>query len=179
METTKPHEWREDPWIVATKILTPCYIGGWSACEQLGLAKQILREIVVFTSRPLGHHVVRVQETTFRIKGIGPEKMFGTKVVWRKQVRLHASDPSRTVADILDDPPLGGGMKNVADIVGGVPSWQRRRSLYIKQFRTSRLTGSSMFEARVTSRQLYRDVLPRMAEVVCVELLGRRKGRCC
>lgn len=117
METTKPHEWREDPWIVASKTLTPCYIGGWSACEHWGLTEQIFREIVVFTSRRLRRHVIRIQEATFRIKRISPDKMFGTKAVWKKQVRVSVSDPSRTLADILNDPGLGGGMKHVAGIV--------------------------------------------------------------
>jgi len=117
MELTKPHEWREDPWIVANKTLAPCYIGGWSACEHWGLTEQIFREIVVFTSRRLRRHLIRVQEAAFRIKRISREKIFGTKVVWRKQVRVSVSDPSRTLVDILDDPRLGGGMKHVAAIV--------------------------------------------------------------
>ncbi|MCH7760531.1 type IV toxin-antitoxin system AbiEi family antitoxin domain-containing protein [candidate division TA06 bacterium] len=28
-----PAKRREDPWIVATRIFGPCYIGGWSACD--------------------------------------------------------------------------------------------------------------------------------------------------
>ena len=30
---------------------------------------------------------------------------------------MQVSDPSRTVVDILDDPKLGGGMRNVAEVV--------------------------------------------------------------
>ena len=36
-----PTERKEDPWIVATIVFEPCYIGGWSACEHLGLTDQI------------------------------------------------------------------------------------------------------------------------------------------
>lgn len=114
MDITKPNEWREDPWIVATKTFSPCYIGGWSACEHWGLTEQIFREIVVFTTRRVRNRVLRIQETTFRIRHISPAKLFGTRVVWRKQIRVDVSDPSRTLADILDDPSLGGGMKHVA-----------------------------------------------------------------
>lgn len=117
MDITNPNEWREDPWIVATKSLAPCYIGGWSACEHWGLTEQIFREIVVFTTRRVRNRVLSIQETTFRIRHIPPAKLFGTRVVWRKQIRVAISDPSRTLADILDDPSLGGGMKHVAGMV--------------------------------------------------------------
>jgi predicted transcriptional regulator of viral defense system len=136
MEMTKPNEWREDPWIVATKTLTPCYIGGWSACEHWGLTEQIFREIVVFTSRRLRGHVVRIQETTFRIKRVSPEKMFGTKVVWRKQVRVNVSDPSRTLADILNDPQLGGGIKHVAGIVAAYFNGNLRDDRLLMEYAT-------------------------------------------
>ena len=33
----------EDAWIVAERLFTPCYIGGWSAAEHWGLTEQIFR----------------------------------------------------------------------------------------------------------------------------------------
>jgi predicted transcriptional regulator of viral defense system len=37
--------------------------------------------------------------------------------VWRAQNQVKVSDPSRTIVDLLDDPPLGGGMRHVADVL--------------------------------------------------------------
>lgn len=37
--------------------------------------------------------------------------------VWRAQSQVKVSDPSRTIVDLLDDPPLGGGMRHVADVL--------------------------------------------------------------
>lgn len=33
LDTRRPGEWVEDPWVVAERVFGPCYIGGWSACE--------------------------------------------------------------------------------------------------------------------------------------------------
>ncbi|MGD0085188.1 MAG: hypothetical protein ABSD78_18640 [Acidimicrobiales bacterium] len=42
---------------------------------------------------------------------------FGLRSVWRHQMRIPLSDPSRTVVDVLDDPSLGGGIRHVASVV--------------------------------------------------------------
>jgi predicted transcriptional regulator of viral defense system len=43
--------------------------------------------------------------------------MFGTRNVWRRDVRVAVSDPSRTIVDVLDDPGLGGGIRHVAAVL--------------------------------------------------------------
>ncbi|MFQ5351777.1 MAG: hypothetical protein ACE5D3_01750, partial [Candidatus Binatia bacterium] len=63
-----PADWREDPWIVAAKAFTPCYIGGWSACEHWGLTEQVFRDIVVMTGRSVRSGKTEVQGTPFRLK---------------------------------------------------------------------------------------------------------------
>ena len=42
--------------------------------------------------------------------------MFGLKSVWRGQVKVSASDPNRTILDVLNDPLLGGGLRSTTDI---------------------------------------------------------------
>jgi len=39
----------EDPWLVADRLFSPCYIGGWSAAEYFGLTEQIFSTIIVMT----------------------------------------------------------------------------------------------------------------------------------
>ena len=113
---SSPSEWREEPWLVATKLFTPCFIGGWSAAEHWGLTEQIFREVVVFTGVRIRRTVVTVQGTTFRLKRCPPARMFGTRPVWRGQTKIAVSDPTRTLADLLDEPALGGGIRHVAEI---------------------------------------------------------------
>src|SRR5262249_299423 len=112
---TSPKQWREDPWIVAAKTFAPCYLGGWTACEHWGLTEQIFREVIVITSRRVRHRVEDIQGTRFRVKAVAVKPMFGLRDVWRAQSQVTVSDPSRTIVDLLDDPPLGGGMRHVAD----------------------------------------------------------------
>lgn len=112
-----PSERKEDPWIVATIVFEPCYIGGWSACEHLGLTDQIFKDIVVFTSRKVRRRKINIQDTTYIVRNINKEKIFGTKIVWREQTKVNVSDSSRTLVDILNEPYLGGGIRNVAGIV--------------------------------------------------------------
>ena len=113
-----PYKRKEEPWIVANAVFEPCYIGGWSACEYWGLTDQIFKDIVVFTLRKLRKRELDIQDTKFIIRNISKEKLFGMKPVWKGQAKINVSDPSRTIADILNEPYLGGGIRNVASIFG-------------------------------------------------------------
>lgn len=112
-----PSERREDPWIVVATLFEPAYIGGWSACEHWGLTEQIFSEIAVFTARRVRTRKQRVQDTKFVLRVVPKERLFGTVNVWRQQTRIQVSDPSRTLADILSEPAIGGGIRHVAQVV--------------------------------------------------------------
>jgi len=112
-----PSDWREDPWVVAATAFSPCYIGGWSACEHWGLTEQVFRDIVVITASSIRATTQLVQGTPFRLKHRPQASHFGTRTVWRNGQRVLVSDPSRTIADILDDPAIGGGIRHVAAVV--------------------------------------------------------------
>jgi predicted transcriptional regulator of viral defense system len=114
---TSPAQWREDPWVVAAKTFAPCYLGGWTACEHWGLTEQIFSEVVVITSRKARHRLVKIQGTRFRVKVVSEKRMFGLRDIWRGQNRVKVSDPARTLVDLLDNPPLGGGMRHVAEVL--------------------------------------------------------------
>lgn len=113
----RPAEWREDPWVVAARVFTPGYLAGWSACEHWGLTEQIFRDVQVVTARRLRHRVQEIQGTRFLAKTVSPDRLFGTKTVWRGQSQIEVSDPTRTVVDLLDDPALGGSIRHVTEIV--------------------------------------------------------------
>lgn len=117
LESHRSGEWHEDPWIVASTVFEPCYIGGWSAAEHWSLTDQIFRELIIFSARRVRHRSVEIQGTPMRVKVIAPTKMFGTTPVWRGQLRVAVSDPSRTIVDILDDPKVGGGIRHVAEVL--------------------------------------------------------------
>ena len=115
--TRHPAELSEDPWIIAHRLFAPCYIGGWSACEHWGLTEQIFRGVVVFSTRKVHDRKPTIKETPYVIKTIPEKHLFGTTGIWRRDMKVQVSTPARTIADLLDAPALGGGMRHVAEIV--------------------------------------------------------------
>ncbi len=134
LDAVEPAYWRQDPWVVAYKVFSPFYLGGWTACEHWGLTDQIFRETVVISSRRLRYRHMEIHGFSYRVKVVGRNKNFGTEVVWRDQTRVHLSDPTRTVVDILDDPSIGGGIRHVADILETYLADERRNDSLLLEY---------------------------------------------
>lgn len=126
LNAKSPSEWREDAWIVADTVFSPCYIGGWSAAEHWGLTEQIFSDIVVFTSGSVRERTPVIKRTKYIVVRIPEKKLFSMTSVWRNNVKISVSSPSRTIADILNNPRLGGGMKHVAQIINEYFSGEHR-----------------------------------------------------
>lgn len=107
----------EDPWIIAEKLYGPCYIGAWSAAEHWGFTEQIFRTIAVLTTQKPRHRSPNIKGTNFLLRTISPQAMFGLQSVWRGQIKVSVSDPTRTILDLLAEPILGGGMRPTIDIL--------------------------------------------------------------
>ncbi|MDP3110567.1 MAG: type IV toxin-antitoxin system AbiEi family antitoxin domain-containing protein [Thermodesulfovibrionales bacterium] len=106
----------EDAWIIAERLYSPCYIGGWSAVEYWDLTEQVFRTVVVMTTQKPRERNPIIKGTNFLLRTISEKEMFGLKPIWRGQVKISVSDPSRTILDMLDDPRLGGGIRSVVDM---------------------------------------------------------------
>ena len=117
IEASAPGEWREDPWVVATTIFSPGYIGGWSAIEHWGLTDQIFGVIYVVAGRKVTPTRQTVQGTDFLIRTVPERTLFGMRRVWRQSVPVNVSDPHRTVIDILDVPASAGGALHAAEVL--------------------------------------------------------------
>jgi predicted transcriptional regulator of viral defense system len=117
--TDNPQEYKENPWIVANRIFSPCYIGGWSAAEHWELTEQIFNSICVVTSRSFRRKNTTIQGTAFLLKYLNSDlyKHMHIKSAWVENVKIQVSDPTQTIVDILDDPSSGGGIRHVNDIV--------------------------------------------------------------
>lgn len=145
LDATDPAHWHEDAWVVASTVFSPCYIGGWSACEHWNLTEQIFRETIVISSRRVRHRQTEIHGFPFRVKVIASHKIFGTKVVWRGKTRVLVSDPTRAMVDILDDPSIGGGIRHVAEILDTYLADERRDDSQLIQY-THRLGNRSVFK---------------------------------
>jgi predicted transcriptional regulator of viral defense system len=106
----------EDPWVVATHLFSPGYIGGFSAIKHWDFSEQLFEITSFFTSKKIKEKQPIIGNSRFQLKHIAPYKIFGTKIVWRDSVKVLVADPSKTIVDLLDDPGLVGGMRVVQDI---------------------------------------------------------------
>ena len=106
----------EEPWLIADRLFSPCYIGGWSAAEYFDLTEQIFSTIMVMTVQKPRDRRPNIKDTEFMLRTISGKAMFGLKPVWRGQVKISVSDPTRTILDMLVDPVLGGGIRSVKDM---------------------------------------------------------------
>ncbi len=107
----------EDSWLIADRLYAPCYIGGWSAAEYWELTEQIFRTIVVMTTQKPRDRSPVIKGTSFLLRTVRQETLFALKPVWRGQVKVSVSDPSRTILDMLNDPQLGGGLRSTTDLL--------------------------------------------------------------
>ncbi len=107
----------EDPWQIAASLYSPCYIGGWSAAEYWDLTEQLFRTTVVMTQLAPRDRNPVIKGTAFLLCSISEKKMFGLKTIWRGQVKVAVSDPTRTILDMLAEPRIGGGIRSVGDML--------------------------------------------------------------
>ena len=140
-----PSQFQEDPWLVALRTFAPCYIGGWSACEHWHLTEQIFRGIVVFTVRRVRAVHAEIHGTPFRLRATREEHMFGLRKVWRRHLPVSVSDPSRTIIDILNDPPSGGGIRQVGDVLRAYFDSEHRDDELLVSYAT-RLGNATVFK---------------------------------
>jgi predicted transcriptional regulator of viral defense system len=106
----------EDAWPIAELLFAPCYIGGWSAAEYWDLTEQIFKTVLVLTTQKPRDRQPVIQGTSFLLRNIAEKDLFGLKSVWRGQVKVSVSDPTRTILDMLSDPQLGGGIRSTVDM---------------------------------------------------------------
>lgn len=58
---------------------------------------------------------VRLEGLRSSLKHIDEGRIFGTRAIWHGNGGILVSNIQPTMVDILDDPPLGGGIQHVAD----------------------------------------------------------------
>jgi predicted transcriptional regulator of viral defense system len=105
----------DDAWVLVPALFAPCYVAGRTAAEHWDLTEQIFKDIVVVTGQAIRVRHQKRQGFDFTLKHLKPEKIFGTKSIWRHNTKVPISDVHRTIIDIVDDPELGGGIQQVSD----------------------------------------------------------------
>ena len=106
----------DNPSLIAVQLFAPCYIGGWSALEYWDMTEQLFHSVMVMTDKRPKSRNPRIDGMHFKLKTVSKKNFFGLKTVWIGQSKIQVSDPSRTIADMLDDPRTGGGIRPVRDV---------------------------------------------------------------
>lgn len=135
----------EDPWVLVPALYAPGYVGGRTAAHHWDLTEQLFNDIVVITARPIREKSQVRQETTFSLKHIASEKIFGTTSIWRGQSKIAISDVHRTLVDMLDDPELGSGIQHVADCLGAYLRSDARDDVKLLAY-ADRLANGAVFK---------------------------------
>lgn len=107
----------EDPWVLASLLFSPCYIGGWSAAEHWGLTEQLFRSVFVASASHRRRSRVELSGTEFHVVATALERVESVKPAWRGRERVAVSSPERTIADALVTPAWLGGIRSLADIL--------------------------------------------------------------
>lgn len=135
----------DDPWVLANRIWSPCYIGGWSAAEHWDFTEQIFSSVMVFTTKQLRDRELDIDGAKYYLKKCGSASLFGLQVIWKGSNKISISDPSRTIVDLLDDPALGGGMRPVKDIFAEYLRSKYRDMQKLSEY-ASRLNNRTVFK---------------------------------
>ncbi len=107
----------EDPFAIAEKLFSPCYIGGMNAANYWGLTEQIFSVVSVMTQNQVRKRELTIAGNEYAIHSIKSLYFFGLKAVWSNGVKASISDPTRTIIDMLLFPQFCGGMRFIVDVL--------------------------------------------------------------
>ena len=135
----------DDPFVMIPALYGPAYVGGRTAAEYWDLTEQIFRDIVVMTGRAIRTKNQVRHGTEFTLKHIRTDLHFGTRSVWRGNIKISVSDVHRTIVDMLDDPELGAGIQHVDDCVAAYFDRKDRSDSKLVSYAT-RLGNGAVFK---------------------------------
>ena len=118
MNIENPMNWFGDDFRVAISFWPNSYFTGWTAANHWGLTEQVFRTVVVKTSdrvRSNGNKGLREKFMTIHVAKL--DTSWGINTEWRDGYKISYADPARTIAEILAQPELGGGIRLVVEML--------------------------------------------------------------
>lgn len=113
-EAGQEGRWTSDPFVLASKLITPYYIAYWSAASYWGWTEQLPSTVFIVSPSRKFVNEKTILNITFRFIKISEDKFFGISEEWVANKKIKFSDKEKTIVDILDKPELSGGIKEVA-----------------------------------------------------------------
>ena len=105
----------EEPFVIATQVFSPCYIGGVNAANYWDLTEQLFRTVTVMTEKIVINRKPILAGTEYILHTLKPQYFYGLKTVWLDGVKVKISDPTRTLIDMLMFPDFCGGLGFIVD----------------------------------------------------------------
>lgn len=107
----------EDSWLLAQRLFSPCYIGGWSAAGHWGLSEQIFRSVFVVSAASVRVRKADILRTQFKVVRTSLRHVARAGTIWRGREKVPVSDPELTLADALGNPSWMGGVRHLAEVL--------------------------------------------------------------
>lgn len=107
----------EEPFVIAEKLFSPCYIAGANAANYWDLTEQLFQTVTVMTEKLIPNRKQMIAGIEYAIHTIKPTYFFGLKTVWFNEVKVKISDPARTIIDMVMYPQFCGGIRFVEEVL--------------------------------------------------------------
>lgn len=107
----------DDPWVLATALFAPCYVGGWSAVEHWGLTEQLFRSTFVVTAAHIRVRTQRAAGASFQLTRVARDRVESVGLTWRGAAQVRVSNVERTIVDALVDPAWVGGVRHLGAVL--------------------------------------------------------------
>jgi len=111
---SKPH-YTEHEFVIASHLVSPYYIGYWSALNFHRFTEQTPFTVFVATTKRTRNKLVL--NTRYNFVTLNRKKFFGFASTAIGNHKVEISEPEKTLADALDHPEYCGGMSEVAKSV--------------------------------------------------------------
>lgn len=98
--------------VIGTFLVSPYYIGYWSALNYHGLTEQTPPSVYVATTKPRNSRTIL--DARFVFVTIPKRKVFATEETEIEKWKVVISAPEKTIVDCLDHPEHCGGVEEVA-----------------------------------------------------------------
>jgi predicted transcriptional regulator of viral defense system len=112
LEAGMSGRYTEHEFIIASGLVSPYYIGYWTALNHYGYTEQL--SATVFVATPKRKLPVRIGGVTYRFVNLSQAKFFGWREGSMEGHPFLISDREKTVLDCLDRPDLCGGIVEAA-----------------------------------------------------------------
>ncbi len=108
-------KYTEHEFIIASHLVSPYYIGYWSALNFYNMTEQTPLTVFIATTKRAKSRTI--MDVRYRFITLDKKKFFGFSSISLGSDRVNISDREKTIADALDHPEYCGGMAEVAKCI--------------------------------------------------------------